>query len=161
MFSFSSDKYSDVQFLDHMVDYHMILSGIHICHSIYPCLNYLLLHFWGMSILFSIMAPQIYIPISSAPRYEIEQTSGDGRDREAWHAAVRGVVKSWTSMASKQLQCTRVLHIIANMLFVVFLLIAIVTDVRKYLIVVSTCISVMSYIEHFFMYLLAIRMSFF
>ena len=33
MFSFSSDKYPDVQFLDHMLDYHMILSGIHVFHS--------------------------------------------------------------------------------------------------------------------------------
>ena len=28
--------------------------------------------------------------------YEFGQTSGDSEDREAWHAAVHGVTKSWT-----------------------------------------------------------------
>ena len=28
--------------------------------------------------------------------HEFEQASGDGKDREAWHAAVHGVAKSWT-----------------------------------------------------------------
>ena len=27
---------------------------------------------------------------------EFEQTPGDGEDREAWHAAVHAVAKSWT-----------------------------------------------------------------
>ena len=29
-------------------------------------------------------------------RHEFEQAYGDGEDREAWHAAVHGVTKSWT-----------------------------------------------------------------
>ena len=28
--------------------------------------------------------------------HEFEQTLGDSDDREAWHAAVHGVAKSWT-----------------------------------------------------------------
>ena len=32
--------------------------------------------------------------------HEFEQTSGDGKDREAWHAAVPGVTKSWTHMSN-------------------------------------------------------------
>ena len=28
--------------------------------------------------------------------HEFEQTAGDGKDREAWHAAVHGVAKSQT-----------------------------------------------------------------
>ena len=28
--------------------------------------------------------------------HEIEQIPGDREDREAWHAAVHGVTKSWT-----------------------------------------------------------------
>ena len=30
--------------------------------------------------------------------HEIEQTQEDSEDREAWHAAVYGVTKSWTQL---------------------------------------------------------------
>ena len=31
--------------------------------------------------------------------HEFEQAPGDGKDREAWHAAVHGVSKSWTGLS--------------------------------------------------------------
>ena len=32
--------------------------------------------------------------------HEFEQALGDGEDREAWHAAVHGVKKSWTRLSN-------------------------------------------------------------
>ena len=36
--------------------------------------------------------------------HKLEQTPGDSEDREAWRAAVHGVAKSWTDLATDQQQ---------------------------------------------------------